>query len=194
MDPDMNKYDAAHRVTHHPRMTDAEWEEAYRAAWLAYYTPEHVRTILRRAAASKAGRPRTLLGMILWFYLTIILEGVHPLEGGAFRLKCRRDRRPSMKRENPLVFYPRMLIETAVKAHGYLTIFWQFRSMLKQAVNAPDRWTYSDVAITPPQADEFEALSLYHQTTGGEQALARKRRDDAIRDHTTRDLQNVAAE
>jgi radical SAM superfamily enzyme YgiQ (UPF0313 family) len=48
MDPDMNKYDLNHRVSHHSTMTDAEWEDAYRAAWAAFYTPEHVRTILRR--------------------------------------------------------------------------------------------------------------------------------------------------
>ena len=46
---------------------------------------------------------------------------------------------------------------------------------------APDRWTYTDLAIAPPRADEFEALDLYHATSGGEAALARKRRDDAIR-------------
>jgi hypothetical protein len=46
---------------------------------------------------------------------------------------------------------------------------------------APDRWTYRDVAITPTENDEFERLSLYHETTGGEAALARKRRDDVIR-------------
>ena len=46
---------------------------------------------------------------------------------------------------------------------------------------APGRWTYTDIAIAPPQQDEFERLSLYHETTGGEAALARKRRDDAIR-------------
>jgi len=38
-------------------MSDAEWEDAYRAAWSAFYTPEHVRTILRRSAACKLGRP-----------------------------------------------------------------------------------------------------------------------------------------
>jgi hypothetical protein len=32
-----------------------------------------------------------------------------------------------------------------------------------------------------PKADEFDALDLYHATTGGEAALARKHRDDAIR-------------
>jgi hypothetical protein len=40
---------------------------------------------------------------------------------------------------------------------------------------APDRWTYSDVAIAPPAPDELEALDLYHATSGGEAALARKR-------------------
>ena len=33
MDPDINKYDLDHRVAHHPKMTDQEWEDAYRAAW-----------------------------------------------------------------------------------------------------------------------------------------------------------------
>jgi hypothetical protein len=94
MDSDLNKYDLDHRVSHHPRMSDGEWEDAYRAAWSAYYTPDHVRTILRRVAANKRGRPETTLSTILWFYLMIAFEGVHPLEGGAFRLKFRRDRRP----------------------------------------------------------------------------------------------------
>jgi hypothetical protein len=53
--------------------------------------------------------------------------------------------------------------------------------MLRELLDAPDRWTYSDLAIAPPQEDEFERLSLYHDTAGGEAALARKRRDDAIR-------------
>ena len=53
--------------------------------------------------------------------------------------------------------------------------------MLDAALKAPDRWTYSDLAIAPPQADEFDALDLYHATTGGEAALKRKYRDDAIR-------------
>ena len=93
MDPDMNKYDLNHRVAHHGKMSDAEWEEAYRAAWKTFYTPEHIYTILRRTCACPIGRPGTTLSTILWFYLTILYEGVHPLESGAFRLKYRRDRR-----------------------------------------------------------------------------------------------------
>ena len=181
MDPDMNKYDLNHRVSHHSTMSDADWEDAYRAAWSAFYTPEHVRTILRRSAACKLGRPGTTLSTILWFYLMILFEGVHPLEGGAFRLKFRRDRRFGAKIESPLIFYPRYGWETLKKVWGYLRVYRELRAVLNETLAAPDRWAYTDIAIAPPQQDEFERLSLYHETAGGEAALARKRRDDAIR-------------
>ena len=58
------------------------------------------------------------------------------------------------------------------------------RPLLDEALAAPDRWTYTDLAIAPPKADEFEALDLYHATAGGEAALARKYRNDAIREGT----------
>ena len=183
MDSDMNKYDTNHRVSHHGKMSDTEWEEAYRAAWHTFYTPDHVRTILRRAAQSKLGRPKTTLSTILWFYLMIRYENVHPLEGGAFRLKFRRDRRHGMRLENPLAFYSRYGFETFTKLWGYWKVYREFKGMLDEALSAPDRWTYNDLAITPPQHDEFEVLALYHETTGGDAALARKRRDDAIREH-----------
>ena len=51
MDPDLNKYDLNNRVTHHPVMSDDDWDDAYRAAWQSFYSLEHVRTVLRRAAA-----------------------------------------------------------------------------------------------------------------------------------------------
>jgi hypothetical protein len=181
MDPDLNKYDLNHRVTHHARMSDAEWDTAYRAAWANYYTPEHLRTILRRAAAHPLGRPKTALTTILWFMLMILFESVHPLEGGAFRLKFRRDRRYGMKLERRLVFYPRYAAETVVKAWRYLGVYRSAMRTLKQVLRAPDRWTYTDLAIAPPRADELDTLDLYHATSGGEAAVARVRRDDVAR-------------
>ncbi|MGA2126477.1 MAG: radical SAM protein, partial [Xanthobacteraceae bacterium] len=181
MDPDINKYDLNHRVAHHGRMSDAEWEEAYRAAWQAYYTPEHLRTILRRIAANKRGRPSTTLSTILWFTLMIAFEGVHPLEGGALRLKFRRDRRCGLPIESPLAFYAGIARETLVKLRGYWTVYRRAKRTLDEVLAAPDRWTYTDLAIAPPREDELETLDLYHATSGGEAALARKRRDDAIR-------------
>jgi Radical SAM superfamily len=181
MDADMNKYDLNHRVAHHPKMSDAEWEDAYRSAWSAFYTSDHIRTILRRVAASKLGRPGTTLSKLLWFKLVSTYEGVHPLEGGAFRRKFRRDRRTGLPLENPLVFYPRYLAETAVKLWTYFLVYLECKSILNEALAAPDRWAYTDTAIAGPKEDEFETLDLYQATAGGEAALKRKQRGDAIR-------------
>jgi hypothetical protein len=181
MDPDMNKYDTSHRVSHHCKMSDEEWEDAYRAAWATYYRSDHIRTIIRRAAACKLGRPEATMLTLLFVSRTIPLEGVHPLEGGIIRLKFRRDRRPGMKIENPLAFYPRYAWETVSKLFAYLRLYRELKAILDESVAAPDRWTYTNAAIAPQQPDEFERLSLYHDTTGGEAALARKRREDAIR-------------
>jgi len=77
MDPDMNKYDLEHVVADHPKMTRAEWDSIYRAAWDAYYTPEHKETILRRAAAS--GMSISRLQSVLFFFSSCLpIEKVHP--------------------------------------------------------------------------------------------------------------------
>lgn len=182
MDPDMNKYDLFNRVTHHPHMSDAEWEEAYQAAWEAFYSREHIRTVLQRVAANPAGRPSTTLTTLLWFKLVSAHEGVHPLEGGALRIKHRRDRRHGLPRENPLVFYPKYWVGTVVKGWRYLIEYRACKAILDEVLKSPDRYAYRDLAIAPPEADEFDALDLYHATAGGEDAVARKRRNDAIRE------------
>jgi hypothetical protein len=181
MDPDLNKYDLNNRVTHHPVMSDEDWDGAYRAAWESFYSLEHIHTILRRAAASARGRPHTTLTTLLWFKLMTMFEGVHPLEGGAFRRKSRRDRRHGLPLESPFEFYPRYFGEIADKTWGYWSVYRRARAILKEVLSAPDRWTYSDLAIALPRSDEFDRLDLYHATAGGEAALARKRREDTLR-------------
>jgi Radical SAM superfamily len=193
MDPDMNKYDLNNRVSHHQTMSDEDWEAAYRLAWDTFYTPEHIETILRRTCANKLGRPKTTLTTILWFYLMILYEGVHPLEGGAFRLKYRRDRRHGMALENPVVFYARYFGSIVWKVSGYLRVYLRTKKMLDRAMKSPDRWTYTDLAIAAPESDEFEALDLYHATTGGEEALARMRRDETIREQVSSKARKEAA-
>ena len=64
MDPDPNKYDLNHRVSHHPKMSDEEWEDAYHSAWRADYSPDHIRTILRRIAQHPLGYPESLFSWI----------------------------------------------------------------------------------------------------------------------------------
>ena len=184
MDPDMNKYDLNHRVTHHSKMSDAEWEDALQAAWASFYSREHIRTILRRVAASPKGRAGATLSTLLWFKLVHTYEGVHPLEGGALRLKFRRDRRSGLPIESPFIFYSRYFGETVLKAWRYWSEYRQCKAIRKEVLSAPDRLTYTDTAIAPPEADEFEALDLYQATSGAEAALARKQLHDDIRSRT----------
>jgi hypothetical protein len=181
MDGDLNKYDLNHRVSHHPKMSDSEWEDAYRAAWAAYYTPEHVRTILRRVAAKRPAMLNSITSTLLWFNTMIPLEGLHPLEGGVLRLKFRHDRRPGLPVESPFVFYPSLARDTLRKLRGYWTIYRQFRSILKDVRADQASATYSDVAIEPLRENEDAALELFHATRGGEAALARKRLAETIR-------------
>jgi hypothetical protein len=183
MDPDLNKYDLNHRVSHHAKMSDREWEESYRAAWLAYYTPEHLHTLLRRIAANPLGRPKTTLMTILGFRLMVLYEDVHPLEGGAIRLKYRRDRRSGLPLENPFLFYPRYLYQTLFKLRKFAAEYLRCMAALDRALYAPDRFTYSDIAIAPLEKQEEDGLDLYLATSGGEDALRRVRRQEAMREH-----------
>src|SRR5581483_6926713 len=84
MDPDFNRYDLNQRVISHPRMSGAEWDEAYHQAWLSYYSPDHVVTLMRRAHACGIS-PGKVLGSVVWFLASIVVERVHPLESGYVR-------------------------------------------------------------------------------------------------------------
>ena len=181
MDEDLNKYDLNHRVTHHPKMSDAEWEAAYREAWHSYYTPQHMETVIRRAAALPGGRPRAKMRLMLWFYLMYKIERLHPLEGGLFRLKYRKDRRVGMPIEHPLVFYPRYAAEIAKKANSYAWMIWKAYRLLRRVERDQKNSAYSDLAITPSDENELDTLSMFHATSGGEAAVAKKRREDDLR-------------
>ncbi len=101
MEPDLNNYDVEHVCTAHPKMSRQEWKAIYREAWSLYYTPEHMRTLLRRAAAT--GVPMaSLVKILLNFSTTVRLENVHPLQSGIFRLKHPSERRPGLPRESRL--------------------------------------------------------------------------------------------
>jgi hypothetical protein len=181
MDGDLNKYDLYHRVTHHSAMPDDDWDGAYRAAWESFYSADHIRTVLRRAAANPAGRPSTTLTTLLWFKLMTMFEGIHPLEGGAFRRKARRDRRHGLPRESPLLFYPRCAAEILVKAWRYWGVYREAKAIYRDVMRSPERWSYSDLSLTPPDDAEYDTLDLYRSTSGGAAAVARKRREEMQR-------------
>ncbi len=96
MDEDMNRYELEHVVTGHAKMTRREWQGAYRSAWEAFYTDDHLETILRRAHASGIDIWR-LMVVLLWFSAAVPIENVHPLQAGILRRKSRLDRRPGSR-------------------------------------------------------------------------------------------------
>jgi hypothetical protein len=114
------------------------------------------------------------------------IEHLHPLEGGIFRLKYRRDRRKGMPIEHPLVFYPKYGAEIARKLGQYAVMVWNAYRVLRRVERDPSASSYRDLAITPPAADEMETLAMFQETSGGEAAVAKKRRADDLRDRVAK--------
>jgi Radical SAM superfamily len=165
MDADLNRYDVEHVCTAHPKMTKTEWEGIYREAWSLYYTPEHMATILRRAAAT--GIPlNSLIKALVPFATTARLENVHPLQGGLLRLKRRSERRPGLPRENIAMFWLRFAWETLAK-HVILASTIGRLLLLKTAISR-DQYAkaYRDQSLMPAADDEEDTLDLLTKTTG----------------------------
>ncbi|MBY5351079.1 MAG: B12-binding domain-containing radical SAM protein [Rhizobium sp.] len=175
MDADLNIYDVEHVCTAHPKMSKQEWEDIYHEAWSLYYSPDHMKTLLRRAVATGVPLAR-LVKVLVSFATTVPLENVHPLQSGLLRLKTPSERRPDLPRENPLVFWPRFAWETFRK-HASLagTIVGLTISAFLISRDAKSK-TYMDQALTPVADDEEETLHLFTQTAGGAAAVSHVRK------------------
>jgi hypothetical protein len=171
MDPDLNKYDTEHACTQHPWMSKTEWEDIYHEAWSLYYTPEHMKTLLRRAAAN--GVPMlNLTKYLVTFSTTDRLERMHPLQGGILRLKHPSERRPNMPRESAWVFWPRFAWDT-VKKHAILAVAAGRLLWWKLLIDRdPEALNYMDSALTPVDEHDDESLELLTKTTGGRASVA----------------------
>ncbi len=189
MDPDLNKYDLDHRVTHHPLMSDAEWERTYRDAWNTYYAPDHIVRVIKRAAAFGMS-PGKVGFWMNYFAAATGIERVHPLECGMIRRKYRRDRRPGMRLENPLVFYPRYVLGTAVNGVRWLWMWARLypaylgvkRDMkAERARTGMKRLAYMDAALEPVLDDEHEEARPMFQTEDAAAYVARKHKLDEAR-------------
>ena len=170
IDPDLNKFDLEHVVTDHPRMTRAEWQELYHTAFRTYYTDDHMKTVIRRAAA---GGPRvdTVAFLLVTFWAASTLYHIYPLEAGLIRRKVRRDRRPTLPVENPLVFYPKYfwgLLSIHGKAAVKLAkIWWFMRGVLKD----PNAKNYTDEALRT--SDDYDHQEMYQLSDAARQAAAK---------------------
>src|SRR6516162_1781590 len=175
MEADLNKYDVEHVCTAHPKMSKAEWEAIYQEAWSLYYTPKHMKTLLRRAAAT--GVPMgSLVKVLVTFAMMVPLEKVHPLQAGIFRLKRPSERRPGLPRESAFVFWPRYVWDT-LRKYAVLADTIARLVLAKLAIERdPHARDYMDEALTPVHEDGDVRLDLLTKTTGATTALAHIRK------------------
>ena len=159
LDPDLNKYDLEHVTTTHSTMSPEQWQKLYHDSWAAFYSPEHLETVMRRsvATASNAGNMTFLL---LWYYAMVALEKIDPLEGGYLRRKYRNDRRPTLPVESAWVFYPRYVFDLLYKHVKLATLVWRYGSFRRRLKRDPDAPNYMDLALTPVDDERSDEMEL----------------------------------
>lgn len=158
MDDDLGKFTLSHRVTHHPRMSDEEWEAAYHDAYDAFYDYAHIETIFRRRFAGRAPMPLTTLHRVMFYRVSANVMGVSKLEGGLIRVRRRRQRRRGLALESPFVFYPRFAWRFASEGARIFATYLKMRVILRRVRRDPDRRAYRDEAITAPIKGGDDAL------------------------------------
>ncbi|HEX9984756.1 MAG TPA: radical SAM protein [Thermoanaerobaculia bacterium] len=179
LDPDLNRYDLNHVTAPHPRMSAEEWERAYRMAWSTYYTMDHMKTVIRRLIATRGHASNALL-LLTWFKGSIAIEGIHPLEGGLFRYKFRRDRRLGLPLESPWTFYPKYLAESVTKIARFSSMYFALRRIYKSIKHDAARLDYMDIALTPVTDEDSETLELFAGREGRPDASGERPRAAAL--------------
>lgn len=179
--PDLNRYDLTHNVIRHPNLPGEELDKLYLDAWASFYSPDHCRTILRRAAALGSNKKIATMNRLIIYGTASRLHNVFSLDGGFLRLKYRKDRRQGLPLENPLVFYPKYYLETLRNLTILTATRWRYLRFIRKLWSDPHRFAYSDQAIASVEKAEFETLELYTATRGGRQAVATHRKMEGIK-------------
>jgi hypothetical protein len=175
MDPDLNNYDLEHVCTAHSRMSQDQWKAIYRDAWAMYYTPEHMKTLLLRGAATGVN-VSSLVKLLLTFSLTQRLEQVHPLQSGILRLRHPSERRPGLAAESTLLFWPKLVFEIARKTAVTIAALSRLAVMGIKISRDPNRLAYRDRALSRSDDDDEGALELLTQTLSAKQAAAHQKK------------------
>ena len=101
------------------------------------------------------------------------MENIHPLEGGYLRRKVRRDRRPGLPLENPLLFYPKYVANLIAKHVKIAGIVWRMARTRRAIKNDPKARFYRDLALTPIADGDLETLEMF-QVNDATRAAAAK--------------------
>ena len=161
-------------------MSDAEWEDAYRDAWDAYFTWEHMETVARRHAVLPRGRPKKALQYMNEFKMMFEIERLHPLEGGIVRRKRRKSRRADFRRVPALIFYPRFAAECVAQGLALLALFADRKSDREARLRPTPRAGITRTSRSPRRPRKSSRRwACSSETRGGVEAVEKKHRQDA---------------
>jgi radical SAM superfamily enzyme YgiQ (UPF0313 family) len=180
MDSDMNIYDLEHVCTGHEAMTKQEWADIYRRSWDLYYSPEHIKTLMRRAIAS-GNKAERIWAHTLQFYGCIKYEKVHPLQGGYFRRKIRTQRREDLPQQNLFLWYPKRLAEVISTYVPFIAYAIKLRIVCERVKREMRHKDYTDKSLENVIDAETEDLQMFELTSSAKQAVSRARKQVEVR-------------
>ena len=88
-------------------------------------------------------------------------------------MKYRRDRRPGLPRENPLVFYPKFLGNLAWKTWCLARLYYRYHPVRRKLDRMPPPVLDEDAALRPASNEELGELQMY-QVSDSARAAAEK--------------------
>ena len=150
MDPDMNKYTLSTCVSHHPTMSDADWDWAYREFHSRYYTFEHMETILRRMFAVGSGRKRATVNRPCRFQGGCAGRRLSPCSNPATSAYAAESSGVRACRSRACAgLLPLALVQDGGRgAFAYLSTFVRLRAIVRRIEADPNRSPIADAALT----------------------------------------------
>ena len=120
------------------------------------------------------------MSFVFLFASSVPLENAHPLQGGLLRRKYRQDRRPGLPIEPIWSFYPKYAWNFASKYFRAVRLLLWLHRTNRRLQRDPNRYCYTDVAMTPVTEDETERLELFTHSDAARQAVAHVHKIDQL--------------
>jgi hypothetical protein len=83
----------------------------------------------------------------------------------------RRDRRPGLAREWPVLFHAKYLRHVWRSHRGILSLWRRFNKVRKEIKANPNSRAYTDLALTPVDETDTDSLALFTVTDAAQAAL-----------------------
>jgi hypothetical protein len=87
------------------------------------------------------------------------------------RLKSRSERRPHLPKEDLFSFYSNFLQATISHNLGWIRIAWRMLQVKRRIERDPERYSYTDQALTPVREDDEELYELFSAPAGAKAAI-----------------------